>query len=47
MYKIETKAFEEKLKLFTELWIKEVKAGEIDGRELVNKLHKSIKKYEE
>ena len=42
-----TKTFEEKLKLVTELWIKEVKAGGIDSRKLVNKAHKLIKKYEE
>ena len=43
----ETKAFEEKLKPVTERWIKEVEKEGIDGRKLVNKARKLIKKYEE
>ena len=43
----ETKAFEEKLKPVTERWIKEVQKEGIDGRKLVNKARKLIKKYEE
>ena len=43
----ETKAFEEKLKPVTEHWIKEVEKEGIDGRKLVNKARKLIKKYEE
>ena len=43
----ETKAFEDKLKPVTERWIKEVEAEGIDGRKLVNKARKLIKKYEE
>ena len=43
----ETKAFEDKLKPVTERWIKEVEKEGIDGRKLVNKARKLIKKYEE
>ena len=43
----ETKAFEEKLKPVTEHWIKEVEKEGIDGRKLVNKARKLIKKHEE
>ena len=43
----ETKAFEEKLKPVTERWIKEVEKEGIDGRKLVNKARKLIKKHEE
>ena len=43
----ETKVFEDKLKPVTERWIKEVEKEGIDGRKLVNKARKLIKKYEE
>ena len=43
----ETKAFEDKLKPVTERWIKEVEKEGIDGRKLVNKARKLIKKHEE
>jgi hypothetical protein len=45
--KEETEAFRVKLEPVVERWIEEVEKEGIDGRKLVNKARKLIKKYEE